>query len=70
MRGLELNVFIDGWGKPEGKVDKNLFFHLLIGLDPDGKQPPEYWATHIYKECDDTTEIAAARTNSWCIGTN
>jgi len=54
LRGMELNVFVDAWGKPEGKVDKNLFFHLLIGLDPDGKQQPEYWATHIYKECGDT----------------
>src|SRR5437867_3598398 len=30
LRGIELNVFVDAWGKPEGKVDKNLFFHLLI----------------------------------------
>lgn len=54
LRGLELNIFVDAWGKPEGKVDKNLFFHLLIGFDPNGKQPPEYWTDHLYKECGDT----------------
>ncbi len=51
LRGIELNVFVDAWGKPQGKVDKNLFFHLLIGFDPAGKQSPEYWVTHLYKEC-------------------
>lgn len=53
MRGTELNVFVDAWGKPEGKVDRNLFFHLLLGFDPDGQQTPEYWLTHIYKSCGD-----------------
>jgi histidinol phosphatase-like PHP family hydrolase len=54
LRGMELNVFVDAWGKPEGKVDKNLYFHLLIGFDPDGRQQPEYWMTHIYKQCGET----------------
>jgi hypothetical protein len=54
LRGMELNVFVDAWGKPEGKVDKNLYFHVLIGFDPDGRQPPEYWMAHVYKECEDT----------------
>src|ERR1700719_4359536 len=34
LRGAELNVFVDAWTKPQGKVDKNLFFHVLVGFDP------------------------------------
>src|SRR5436190_15929535 len=30
LRGVELNVFVDAWGKPETKVTKEAFFHLLI----------------------------------------
>ena len=52
LRGVELNVFVDAWEKPEGKVTKNLFFHLLIGFDPDGEEPPEYWLQNIYRKCD------------------
>src|SRR5947207_91522 len=32
LRGVELNVFVDAWKKPEEKVDKNLFFHILVGF--------------------------------------
>lgn len=55
IRGTELNVFVDAWDKPEGKVDRNLFFHLLVGFDPNGPQPPEYWLADIYKNCGDET---------------
>jgi hypothetical protein len=59
LRGVELNVFVDAWGKPEGKVDKSLFFHLLLGFDPDGKQPPDYWLADIYRKCDDQVRQSA-----------
>jgi len=55
LRGVELNIFVDAWDKPEGKIDKNLFFHLLIGFDPDAKSSPDYWVNHIYRNCGDTT---------------
>jgi AAA domain len=51
LRGVELNVFVDAWQQPEGRVGKNLFFHLLVGFDPDGTQSPDYWLDHIYREC-------------------
>jgi hypothetical protein len=51
LRGTELNVFVDAWQKPRDKVSKNLFFHLLIGFDPEGEQPPEYWLSHIKRNC-------------------
>ena len=52
LRGVELNIFVDAWDKPEGKVDKSLFFHLLVGFDPEGQQTPEYWLGHLYRECN------------------
>jgi len=55
LRGVELNVFVDAWGKPEAKVDKNIFFHVLLGLDPDGKETPEYWLSDIYRHCKEET---------------
>jgi len=61
LRGMELNVFVDAWSKPEGKVDRNLFFHLLIGFDPNARQPPDYWVSHIYKECKETTRNCGGR---------
>jgi DNA repair ATPase RecN len=51
VRGAELNVFVDAWDKPAGKVARNLFFHLLVGFDPHGEQSPDYWLTHLYREC-------------------
>ena len=51
LRGVELNIFVDAWAKPEGKIDKNMFFHLLVGFDPEGSQDPEYWLNHLYREC-------------------
>jgi histidinol phosphatase-like PHP family hydrolase len=55
LKGVELNVFVDAWNIPEKKIGKNLFFHLLIGFDPDSEQTPEYWLQHLYRECK--TEI-------------
>ena len=55
LRGTELNVFVDAWVKPVEKVDKNIFFHLLIGFDPGAKQGPDYWFTHLNRECANET---------------
>jgi len=52
LQGAELNVFVDAFSKPEGKVSKNLYYHLLVGFDPDGPQSPEYWLDHIYRTCN------------------
>lgn len=51
LRGVELNVFVDAWNIPSKKIGKNLFFHLLIGFDPDCSQTPEYWLQHLYHKC-------------------
>jgi len=48
LTGLELNVFVDAFGKPADKVGKELCFHLLIGFDPDGASSPAYWVEHLY----------------------
>ena len=48
LRGTELNVFVDAWLKPEAKVDKNLYFHVLVGFDPE--QDPDYALKNIYQE--------------------
>ena len=51
LRGVELNVLVDAWQKPAGKVDKNLFFHILIGFDPCSTHSPEYWLDDIRRHC-------------------
>lgn len=51
LRGVELNVFIDVWQKPPEKVDKHLYFHLLVGFDPTSQSPPDYWLQHIRHRC-------------------
>lgn len=51
LRGGELNIFVDAWAKPADKIEKQLFFHLLVGFDPNGQQDPDYWFTHLRKEC-------------------
>lgn len=50
--GVELNVFVDAMDRPTKKVEKNLYYHLLIGFDPDDSIPPSYWLTKIYTECN------------------
>ena len=49
LRGAELNVFVDAWAKPESKIQKQAFFHLLVGFDPD--VDADYWFTHVNKQC-------------------
>ena len=51
LRGAEFNIFVDAWAKPAGKIEKNLFFHLLAGFDPEGQQDPDYWFAHLCKTC-------------------
>ena len=51
LRGAELNIFVDVWAKPEDKIEKNLFFHLLVGFDPEANQNPDYWFAHLCREC-------------------
>ena len=51
IRGVELNVFVDAWIKPAGKVDKSLFFHVLVGFDPCTTPSPEYWLEDIRRHC-------------------
>lgn len=51
LRGVELNVFVDAFDSKQGKVEKEVFYHLLIGFDPNGRYSPEYWLEHLYREC-------------------
>jgi hypothetical protein len=51
LRGAELNVFVDAWQRPEEKVDKNLFFHVLVGFDPSSSQTADYWMADIRRHC-------------------
>ena len=49
LRGTELNVFVDAWSKPESKIEKQAFFHLLVGFDPE--KDPDYWFEHLNQQC-------------------
>lgn len=55
LRGVELNVFVDAYRKPKEKLDKEIFYHLLVGFDPEGPQNPDYWLAHLKKECRNET---------------
>ena len=50
LRGTEFNVFVDAWSKPLDKIDKQIFFHLLVGFDPDSDEDPDYWFAHLTRE--------------------
>lgn len=58
LRGAELNIFVDAWDKPESKVDKALFFHLLVGFDPSSSASPDYWMTDIQRKCNAETRMS------------
>lgn len=51
LRGAELNVFVDAWGKPPHKIGKEAFFHLLVGFNPEDPQDPDYWMSHLKRNC-------------------
>lgn len=49
--GAELNVFADAFGRPKDKIDRQAYFHLLVGFDPDHDYPPEYWINLVFQKC-------------------
>ena len=49
LRGTELNVFVDAWSKPESKIQKQAFFHLLVGFDPE--EDADYWFKYLKQRC-------------------
>lgn len=51
LRGVELNVFADAFGKPDGKIDREAFYHLLVGFDPTNEYDPDFWLQTLYREC-------------------
>jgi RecF/RecN/SMC N terminal domain len=51
LRGVELNIFADAFGKPSDKIGREAFFHLLVGFDPDNEYEPDYWLNKLYQEC-------------------
>lgn len=51
LRGVELNVFADAFDKPTGKIDREAFFHLLVGFDPGHQYDADFWLQTIYKDC-------------------
>ena len=55
LRGSELNVFVDAWSTPLDKIDKSVFFHLLVGFDPGATESADYWFTHLNRECSNET---------------
>jgi hypothetical protein len=46
-----LNVFADAFNKPAGKIDREAFFHLLVGFDPSHEFDADFWLQTIYKNC-------------------
>lgn len=61
LRGAELNVFVDAWTKPAGKVDKNLFYHVLVGFDPSSSQTPDYWMADIRRHCKEELRTSGGK---------
>lgn len=51
LRGVELNIFADAFGKPDGKIGREAFFHLLVGFDPNNEYEPEFWLQTLYQKC-------------------
>lgn len=51
LRGTELNVFVDAWSKPEEKIRKQAFFHLLVGFDPE--EDADSWLWQLKRNCKD-----------------
>lgn len=70
LRGCEVNVFVDAWDRPIDKIDKNIYFHLLVGFDPDANEGPDYWFTHLHKECkNETRNIGGGRVKGFSDST-
>jgi hypothetical protein len=62
LRGVELSVFVEGFDRSESKVTNDVFYHLLVGFDPNGKHPPEYWLEEIYRHGSMVERDATSRT--------
>jgi len=60
LRGAELNVFVDAWSKPSSKIEKQVFFHLLIGFDPD--EDADYRFKDLKRRCKDETRNISGTT--------
>ena len=70
LRGCEFNVLVDAWDKPTEIIDKQIFYHLLVGFDPDGEEGPNYWYTHLHKECKhETRTIGGTRAKGFSDST-
>ena len=57
LRGTELNIFVDAWSKPPAKVQKQAFFHLIVGFSPE--VDADYWFTHVNQTCGRQTRNVA-----------
>ena len=51
LRGAEINCFVDAYDKQSDTVGRNLYYHLLLGFDPQGAHPPDYWIEELYRKC-------------------
>jgi len=51
LRGIELNIFADAFGKSDSKIHREAFFHLLVGFDPDSPYSADYWVDAVYQQC-------------------
>ena len=61
LRGVELNVFVDAWSKPESKIQKQAFFHLLVGFAPE--EDADYWLTDLNRRCrHEMREVSGKKT--------
>ena len=60
LRGTELNILVDAWAKPKAKIEKQAFFHLLVGFSPE--TDADYWFAHITNEYGDEKRIISGKT--------
>lgn len=51
LRGIELNIFADAFGKSDSKIHREAFFHLLVGFDPGHQYGADYWVNAVYQQC-------------------
>jgi DNA repair ATPase RecN len=51
LRGVEFNCFVDAYDKGAENVGNQLYYHILVGFDPENKYAPDYWLQEIYRKC-------------------
>ena len=44
-------MFVDAFNARHGKVEREMYYHLLIGFDPEGEYSADYWLEHLYRAC-------------------